>query len=516
MVLLCKPTQSVMEERKIRVFIAGSTTLKEERNIFKIIASDLNNEFEHMGIVFKIKSYESVGNQQEDYNDFIRSKADLIIFVLNGSIGKTTEEEFRIATDSMHKTGYPKILAFYRTLIGEDTTEKSYLRGILMGCTGQYLSEYETKEDLIEKGKQELRRFVKKHFAELEQKNAKTAETAEENTPEQTCMAESVQGAETCRAMKNRRRYVYAGIAVLFIIAAFFTGIYSHRKVMTNSPALMFVGGGSAANYIEQNYKNVNLYDYDNGYYIHMPSGNAWLCLTEEVVSDPGEEQRKFYPICLSASRAKNEDFLRNIATPSDFLKKGIVIGKQIGWDTLAIYIESTSSIKFPDKTIIMDSLAAIIDNQKSRNITCFSTSFDSGTRKTYAAKLLEVGCELDTTKTQLFSEYSSVPQLRKVEGNSFLLLGSKYYSSKNTNITLEGEESVSEVKMRRYYVMDSAGRAMMKPMYIYFMAYHFSYSEDDTYDIPEETMNFLKELNVEVPNSEIKKVDDYTIIKEL
>ena len=47
-------------------------------------------------------------------------------------------------------------------------------------------------------------------------------------------------------------------------------------------------------------------------------------------------------------------------------------------------------------------------------------------------------------------------------------------------------------------------------------MAYHFSYSEEDTYDIPEETMNFLKELNVEVPDSEIKKVDNYTIIKEL
>ena len=173
-----------MEERKIRVFIAGSTTLKEERNVFKIIASDLNNEFEHMGIVFKIKSYESVGNQQEDYNDFIRDKADLIIFVLNGTIGKTTEEEFRIATDSMHKTGYPKILAFYRTQIGEDTTEKSYLRGILMGCTNQYLSEYETREDLIEKGKQELRRFVKKDLEEIEAKNDKTEETEEKSAPE--------------------------------------------------------------------------------------------------------------------------------------------------------------------------------------------------------------------------------------------------------------------------------------------------------------------------------------------
>ena len=269
-----------MEERKIRVFIAGSTTLKEERNVFKIIASDLNNEFENMGVVFKIKSYESVGNQQEDYNNFIRDKADLIIFVLNGTIGKTTEEEFRIATDNMHKTGYPKIMAFYRVITGEDTMEKNYLRGILMGCTGQYLSEYETREDLIEKGKQELRHFVRKYVAELENKKANADEPDVKNAPEQTCDAESEPGAETCRATKSLTRYVYAGVAILFILAAFFTGVYSHRKV-TNSPALMFVGGGSAANYIEQNFKNVNLYDYDNGYYIHMPSGNAWLCLTE-------------------------------------------------------------------------------------------------------------------------------------------------------------------------------------------------------------------------------------------
>ena len=47
-------------------------------------------------------------------------------------------------------------------------------------------------------------------------------------------------------------------------------------------------------------------------------------------------------------------------------------------------------------------------------------------------------------------------------------------------------------------------------------MAYHFKDSEDDTYNIPEETMNFLKELNVEVPSREIKKIDEYTIIKEL
>ena len=504
-----------MEERKIRVFIAGSTTLKEERNVFKIIASDLNNEYEHMGIVFKIKSYESVGNQQEDYNDFIRDKADLIIFVLNGTIGKTTEEEFRIATDNMHKTGYPKILAFYRTQIGEDTTEKSYLRGILMGCTSQYLSEYETREDLIEKGKQELRRFVKKHLAEIESKNDKADETEEKNAPEQTSKEKIEEKGADCGSCGKWRKYVYAGVLLLFIIAAFFAGTYSHRKV-SNSPALMFVGGGSAANYIEQNYKHVNLYDYDNGYYIHMPSGNAWLCLTEEVVSDPGEEQRKFYPICLSASRAKNGDFLRNIATPSDFLKKGIVIGKQIGWDTLAVYIESTSAIRFLGETISIDSLAYIVDNQKSLDITCFSTSFNSGTRQTYAAKLLEVGCVLDTTKTQLFSEYSSVPQLRKVKGKSFLLLGSKYYSSKNENIHLQEDETVSEVKMKRYYVVDSAGRAMMKPIYLYFMAYHFKDSEDDTYNIPEETMNFLKELNVEVPSREIKKIDEYTIIKEL
>ena len=80
----------------------------------------------------------------------------------------------------------------------------------------------------------------------------------------------------------------------------------------------------------------------------------------------------------------------------------------------------------------------------------------------------------------------------------------------------MQEDETVSEVKMKRYYVVDSAGRAMMKPIYLYFMAYHFKDSEDDTYNIPEETMNFLKELNVEVPSREIKKIDEYTIIKEL
>ena len=91
----------------INVFLAGSTSLDRERTIVRNAFAKWNGDQlvkkENTIYQFTVLTYENfsgvinseTGNK--DYNDFIRDSADLVVFILSGSIGIKTKEEFDIA-----------------------------------------------------------------------------------------------------------------------------------------------------------------------------------------------------------------------------------------------------------------------------------------------------------------------------------------------------------------------------------------------------------------------------------
>ena len=103
--------------RKIRIFVAGSKRLKAKRDFVKSIVSDYNAKFFDLGMEpysFYVYDYTSfypaqrkTGQQEELYNTFIDSHADLVFFLLDGKMGAKTEEEFNVAINAIGKDRRP-------------------------------------------------------------------------------------------------------------------------------------------------------------------------------------------------------------------------------------------------------------------------------------------------------------------------------------------------------------------------------------------------------------------------
>lgn len=106
--------------RKIRIFVAGSKQLKAERDFVKSIVSDFNAKFLDMSLGLKpyffcvydytcfYPAQRKKGLQEELYNTFIDSNADLVFFLLDGKMGSKTEEEFNVAINAIIKDRRPK------------------------------------------------------------------------------------------------------------------------------------------------------------------------------------------------------------------------------------------------------------------------------------------------------------------------------------------------------------------------------------------------------------------------
>lgn len=104
------------EATLIRCFMAGSTSLEQERNAFRAVVSKADNKWE----TYNIKSYDyqdfSHSYQkiahQATYNEFIAERTDFMVFVITGKIGTKTREELEVAANSFDTSGHPQIFIY--------------------------------------------------------------------------------------------------------------------------------------------------------------------------------------------------------------------------------------------------------------------------------------------------------------------------------------------------------------------------------------------------------------------
>ena len=147
---------------KIQIFIAGAKGLKEKRLLLKALANDLNDEYNKKGrdITIIMKSYENFGDRQEDYNHYIEHEADLVLFVLDGRIGKNTENEFKLAAKKLDKDKRPKIKVFLKSF-EENTEDIKHIEILMNTLLNSYYIEYKNNEELVLKAKGRIRTFVR-------------------------------------------------------------------------------------------------------------------------------------------------------------------------------------------------------------------------------------------------------------------------------------------------------------------------------------------------------------------
>ena len=122
--------------KKLKIFIAGSIALSEERKLLKSITNDLEITFRSRGISVRIDVRDATNfgytfaknGQQQNYNTFITKEADLVFFILVGEVGGITEDEFDIAYESYNKYGHPHICVLSYIDKGKDNDNINNIR----------------------------------------------------------------------------------------------------------------------------------------------------------------------------------------------------------------------------------------------------------------------------------------------------------------------------------------------------------------------------------------------------
>lgn len=93
-----------MEKERLRIFIAGSKALSEQRKILRAVLSQLQNMF---NVMIEARTYEDFpdslvdGGRQADYNKYIANEAEIVAFVFDSKVGGITKKEFDVAWPSI-------------------------------------------------------------------------------------------------------------------------------------------------------------------------------------------------------------------------------------------------------------------------------------------------------------------------------------------------------------------------------------------------------------------------------
>lgn len=470
--------------KKYKIFVSSEKRLEEQRRLLKVLANDMNVDYGRRGINRQIdmRSYVNFADSQDEYDSYIKNTSDIVIFILDGRIGEGTEHELKIATEAFRKKNKPDPIVMVKkfdyssadeNVLHMENTINRYLNGINDNdqedvearkkdvIKDKYYVEYRNNEDLRNKVKERIENMI------LAQENKNP----------------------------HRRKLLWGiGAAMLAVAGILFALLYK------GDPELFLVGGGSAANFIDNKLdKHVN--NNRDFYYVHMPTGYAWTMLADEILNETKDP--RYVPLCISADQAKEKDFQQK--TLGNKINKKI-IGAQMGWDTLKVFVgKGFKDVVLSDYSkngqITIDQLCKFINENRER-LDVFTTNIKSGTWNAYNEKLLEpsigVGkVKLDSMKNEndyyynlkFFSENSETTHFDNSNNGkqlNYIIMGSSYYYVKAFKSTDDVEG---------FTLVDNEGRPIMKKMYLYFIA---SYSEPFLTIENSNVVRFIKDVMTE------------------
>ena len=149
--------------KEIKVFIAGSKSLTVERDAIRSVLQILSNS-NSKKVLIRTYTYEefdqslSHEGRQKEYNRFIKSEADYVIFVLDGTVGGITLTEFDVAWKTFTSEKRPGIYVYHKP---SNTISKGIqdVIGRINQCE-QYYTEYSDIENLKLKVESAFRRVI--------------------------------------------------------------------------------------------------------------------------------------------------------------------------------------------------------------------------------------------------------------------------------------------------------------------------------------------------------------------
>lgn len=482
----------------IPIFIAGAIDLKKEREQLLALSSEITSKYQNKGddIVILMDSFESLGDKKVTHDDYIKDKADIVLFILDDKMGKFTRDEYILAEETFksNKKKTPSIHVFLKEYDKENPSSDIVDIGNLMNEYGSFFTCYTDQEDLKNKAKAKIEEFIHQRIKQT-----------------------------------KRKISIFKNIAFVAVITALALAGYGLYRYLYPDPLLVFAGGGSVYNYIKNhpvNEKTIDLRNYPNSCYIDMPSTNAWALLFENTYKnkniDKKERKSSYLPICLSAYKISDNSLYGHERNEV----QGHIIGIKLGHDdSLIVYIDTLCAKKWQYKIGIDSTISTISLKNKikdiiaNKDVKVFTTSTGSGTMKCYQDALyqemgsVDFGIMSDLNLSHFFMDSSTESYFKLITKSNdrthypFIILGSEQYFVKD----------LEDQNMTKLYVTNG-DEVIKKPIYIYFPV-TTTVKDEEHWVIEPQIVNFLKsvvdnnQLNIKQWNNIIN--DKYVIIKD-
>ena len=137
-----------MGKETIKIFIASSAELEQDRKAFRELLSVENDRLHYKGLYLELVQWEyffnavSQSGKQDDYNQKLK-ECDMVICLFYKKAGKYTQLEFDTALKQFHATGAPLIYTYFKEPDGQ-------------------INEGQALDDAAEKSRQDLLEFKKR------------------------------------------------------------------------------------------------------------------------------------------------------------------------------------------------------------------------------------------------------------------------------------------------------------------------------------------------------------------
>ena len=147
------------EQKTIRLFLASSEELKNERNEFEKLIRRKNKSWKKRGVYLELEIWEdsleamSQTRSQDEYNNIIK-QCDIFVMLFFTKVGKYSEEEFDIAYRLFKKTDKPLIFTYFKNAailsgnIDEEDTGSLLAFKKKLKALEHFYSEYKNVDDL--------------------------------------------------------------------------------------------------------------------------------------------------------------------------------------------------------------------------------------------------------------------------------------------------------------------------------------------------------------------------------
>lgn len=141
--------------KSIKIFLASSEELTDDRNAFGNLVRRLDRIYEPRGIrieLFEWEDYDAAWSErgkQNEYNDQIKA-SDMFLALFHTKAGKFTIEEFDVATEEFRKHASPKVYVYCKDLEDgeQETAELKEFKRKLFEEMGHYWSRYNNRDSM--------------------------------------------------------------------------------------------------------------------------------------------------------------------------------------------------------------------------------------------------------------------------------------------------------------------------------------------------------------------------------